>query len=197
VRAFSDARVDALLQQKREAETIQALGRLRLVHAKHIRPVFLISNLPAEIPVDRFVAFNDVMPDTLERAFLEHGSIPTTPLGLQKLRPDLVTTEDQAKKVIQRSKLKTATWLSGMPQAVRLVIVELSFKARNAGKTRDHSELFLTPSPANVDDSGCVVRLPVNAWITRLEKGEGDENTTIGWGALEAPRLGYFGDKTL
>jgi hypothetical protein len=197
VRAFSDARIDALLQQKREAETVQALGRLRLVHAGCVRPVFLVSNLPAEIPVDRFVAFSDVMPDTLERVFLAQGSVPTTPLGLLKLRPDLATTEAQAKKVMQRSKLKTSAWLSGLPYAVRLAIVELTFKARNAGKTRDHSQLFLTPPPANVDGSGCVVRLPVKEWVRQLEKGYTTPEKAGGWGALKTPSVVCFGDKTL
>jgi hypothetical protein len=84
-----------------------------------------------------------------------------------------------------------------MPQAVRLATFQLAFRAENAGKSRNHNHLFLAPPPDAYNGSGSVTYLPVNAWITRLEKGEGDENTTIGWGALEAPCLGYFGDKTL
>ncbi|REC53559.1 hypothetical protein DRV84_14945 [Rhodosalinus sediminis] len=197
VRAFSDARIDALLRQTREAETIQALGRLRLVHADHVRPVFLLSNLPAEVPVDRFAAMADIMPDTLERAFLQTGNLPTTPVGLQKFRPDLAKTPEQAKKVLQRSKLRTSTWLSGLPQAVRLATYQLAFMAENAGKSRKHSHIFLAPPPHEHIGAGSITYLPVNAWIEQLEAGKGADTETVGWGALKAPWLGYFGDKTL
>jgi hypothetical protein len=42
--AFSDPRIAAVLKQIREAETIQAIARLRLVWAKYQKRVFLLSN---------------------------------------------------------------------------------------------------------------------------------------------------------
>jgi hypothetical protein len=197
VRAFSDARIDALLQQKREAETIQALGRLRLVHDDRTRPVYLLSNLPVEIPVDRFVGVNDVMLDNLERVFLEHGSIPTTATGLMKMHPDLATSKDVADKLLQRSKLRQGYWLGGLPGSVRVAIIELIFAAENDGRTNNHAQLFMVPLPAKQDVTDMVACPPVNDWVKRLEQGEDQADKAVGWRGVYNPRLVPWADKTL
>ena len=66
----------------REAESIQAIARLRLVHNKQRKRVFILSNVPLEVPIDQLVKFDDLMPDRLEYEFLKAGNIPLTPLGL-------------------------------------------------------------------------------------------------------------------
>ena len=189
VRAFSDARIDALLQQKREAETIQALGRLRLVHVGRTRPVYLFSNLPVEIPVDRFVSVNDVMPDTLERAFLEEGSIPATAIGLWKLRSDLVPSEDAAKKLVQRSKLGTDQWMLGLPAMVQAAVIRLTFAAENEGRIQDRSQLYLVPPSANPDKDGFTSKLPVTDWVQGLQEGGRRGDQAGGWRGVQKPRL--------
>ena len=78
------------------------MGRLRLVHAKYQKRVFLLSNLPVEVPVDRLVPFNDLMPDRLELELIRRGNIPLTPLGLLKMRPDVASNNEQAKKLLQQ-----------------------------------------------------------------------------------------------
>jgi hypothetical protein len=65
----------------REAESIQAIARLRLVHNKQRKRVFILSNVPLEVPIDQLVKFSDLMPDRLEYEFLKAGNIPLTPLG--------------------------------------------------------------------------------------------------------------------
>jgi hypothetical protein len=64
---------------------MQALGRLRLVHAPYQKRVFLLSNLPVEVPIDRLVSFTDLIPDRLELELIRRGNIPLTPLGLLKI----------------------------------------------------------------------------------------------------------------
>ena len=81
-RTFSDSRIEAVHQQIREAESIQAIARLRLVHNKQRKQVFILSNVPLEIPIDHLVKFEDLMPDRLAYEFLKTGNIPLTPLGL-------------------------------------------------------------------------------------------------------------------
>ena len=56
-------RVEAVQKQIREAETVQAIAQLRLVWAEYQKRVFLLSNLPVEMPVDHLIEFNGLMPD--------------------------------------------------------------------------------------------------------------------------------------
>ena len=41
-------------QQIREAETVQAIARLRLVHTERLKHVYLLGNLPIEMPINPF-----------------------------------------------------------------------------------------------------------------------------------------------
>ena len=97
--AFSDPRIEAVQKQIREAETVQAIARLRLVWAEYQKRVFLLSNLPVEIPVDHLIEFNDLMPDRLEMELIKKGDIPLTPLGLEKMRPDLELSKEAIKSL--------------------------------------------------------------------------------------------------
>lgn len=119
VPSFSDARIDALLTQSRDAETMQALGRLRLVHAKYPKRVFLLRKRPVEVPVDRLVPFTDLMPDRLELDLIRRGNVPLTPLGLLKMRPNLASNNEQAKKLLQRSCVADPSRLMALPELVR------------------------------------------------------------------------------
>ncbi|MDB9810721.1 hypothetical protein OAC05_06765, partial [Planktomarina temperata] len=102
--AFSDPRIEAVQKQIREAETVQAIARLRLVWAEYQKRVFLLSNLPVEMPVDHLIEFNNLMPDKLEMELIRKGDLPLTPLGLEKMRPDLGLSKEAIKKLVQRSK---------------------------------------------------------------------------------------------
>ena len=96
--SFSDPRIAAVQKQIWEAETVQAIARLRLVWAEYQKRVFLLSNLPVEMPVDHLIEFNDLMPDRLEMELIKTGDLPLTPLGLEKMRPDLEMSKEAAKK---------------------------------------------------------------------------------------------------
>ncbi|MDA9337408.1 hypothetical protein N9Q67_01755, partial [Planktomarina temperata] len=99
VPSFSDPRIEAVQKQIREAETVQAIARLRLVWADYQKRVFLLSNLPVEMPVDHLIEFNDLMPDRLEMELIRTGDLPLTPLGLEKIQDNLGLSKGAAKKL--------------------------------------------------------------------------------------------------
>jgi len=70
---------------------------LQLVWADYQKRVFLLSNLPVEMPVDHLIEFNDLMPDRLEMELIRKGDLPLTPLGLEKMRPDLEMSKEAIK----------------------------------------------------------------------------------------------------
>jgi hypothetical protein len=56
-----DPRVQRVLELKRERESLQAIDRIRLVHADDIKDVFILSKLPLDIEVDRLASFSDLL----------------------------------------------------------------------------------------------------------------------------------------
>ncbi|MBB3713925.1 hypothetical protein FHS00_003538, partial [Limimaricola variabilis] len=144
-RMFSDERIEALHQQIREAETAQAIARLRLVHAPYRKQVYLLGNLPVEMPVDRFARFKDLMPDRLERELLKKGNIPLTALGLRKMRPDLDLDEENSRKWLSRSRIRDPERLRMLPGLRRGTALEVKFRVQSAGRSSEQRHLFLLP----------------------------------------------------
>ena len=141
--AFSDPRIEAIQGQIREAETVQAIARLRLVRADYQKRIFLLSNLPVEMPVDHLIGFNNLMPDKLEMELIKRGNVPLTRKGLLAMRPDLELSDEAAKKVVQRSKASNPkSLLFSLPALVRTSAMIATFKAGKKRKTT-HSHLFL------------------------------------------------------
>ena len=130
VPSFSDPRIEAVQKQIREAETVQAIARLRLVWADYQKRVFLLSNLPVEMPVDHLIEFNDLMPDRLEMELIKTGDLPLTPLGLEKMQDNLGLSKGAAKKLFQRSKASDPKrLLTQLPTLVRTTTQIATFKA--------------------------------------------------------------------
>ena len=200
-RAFSDSRIEAVHQQMREAESIQAIARLRLVHNKQRKRVFILSNVPLEVPIDQLVKFKDLMPDRLEYEFLKAGNIPLTAVGLAKLRPDLATNRENAKKMLQRSKLSIAQdykeqskdrleelkHLTVIPILQRFGIIIVEFRAENKGRTLTHQHLFMMDEELLTDEKGAFIRstvsnIPIADWAALLKESWGPlEITHVGW----------------
>ena len=55
VRVHPDPRVQAVVEQVREAEMVQAINRLRLIHSPRKKTVCILCNIPLGIPVDELV----------------------------------------------------------------------------------------------------------------------------------------------
>ena len=60
-RVHPDRRVQAVVEQVREAEMVQALDRLRLVHNETRKTVFILCNIPLDIPVDELVTWAELI----------------------------------------------------------------------------------------------------------------------------------------
>jgi hypothetical protein len=171
--AFSDPRVEAVQKQIREAETVQAIARLRLVWAEYQKRVFLLSNLPVAMPVDHLIEFNDLMPDRLEMELIKTGDLPLTPLGLEKMRPDLELSKEASKKLVQRSKASDPKrLLTQLPELIRTATQIATFKAGDKRKTT-HQHLFLPK-----DYSGS----PTTSIYTPWTIPEAEAYLTTGWG---------------
>ena len=173
--AFSDPRIEAVQKQIREAETVQAIARLRLVWADYQKRVFLLSNLPVTMPVDHLIEFNDLMPDRLEMELIRKGDLPLTPLGLEKMRPDLGYAGASARKLFQADRSKASDpkrLLTQLPELVRTATQVATFKAGDKRKTT-HQHLFL---PKNYSGE------PVASVYTSWTIPEAEAYLTTGWG---------------
>ena len=176
ISAFSDPRIEAVQKQIREAETVQAIARLRLVWAEYQKRVFLLSNLPVEMPVDHLIEFNDLMPDRLEMELIKKGDLPLTPLGLEKMRPDLGYTGASARMLYQPDRSKASDskrLLTQLPDLVRTAAQVATFKAGDKRKTI-HQHLFLPK-----DYSGS----PTTSIYTPWTDDEAEAYLTTGWGS--------------
>jgi hypothetical protein len=71
-----DARVQAILEQIREQETLQMIDRLRLIHNPTPKKVFLLCNIPLDLTVDRLVSWKELITggSRLEQAWEREGS---------------------------------------------------------------------------------------------------------------------------
>ncbi|WP_339816908.1 hypothetical protein [uncultured Paracoccus sp.] len=194
VRSFTDERIEALHRQSREAETIQAIARLRLVHAPFVKNVILLGNLPVEMPVDQFVRFDELMPDRLEIELIRKGNVPLSAAGLLRMRPDLATNAPQAKKMLQRSRVKDPSRLRALPILSQTGLLVIEFKATNAGRTATHQHLFILlnqqaerlPAASSINLSAG--HIPFADWVAYLENGD-PEIPGSGWSGVHQPRL--------
>jgi hypothetical protein len=187
VPSFSDPRIEAVQKQIREAETVQAIARLRLVWADYQKRVFLLSNLPVEMPVDHLIEFNDLMPDRLEMELIRKGDLPLTPLGLEKMRPDLGYAGASSRKLFQSDRSKASDpkrLLTQLPDLVRTTTQIATFKAGDKRKTIHH-HLFLPK-----DYSGS----PTTSLYTPWTEAEVLAHLTTGWGegAISELKLEYL-----
>ncbi|MGH7101523.1 MAG: hypothetical protein ACREFJ_03920, partial [Acetobacteraceae bacterium] len=101
-----DARVQQVLELKREREAVQAIDRLRLVHAEKPKQVIILCNIPLDITVDHLVSRAEIRDEgsRIERAYRQSaGAVPLIPLVVVKRYPDLWKTEKAAEHDIARS----------------------------------------------------------------------------------------------
>jgi hypothetical protein len=59
VSVHPDPRVQAVVEQPREAEMLQAIDRLRLIHTEKRKTVYILCSVPLDIPVDELVTWNN------------------------------------------------------------------------------------------------------------------------------------------
>ena len=114
VEIHGDPRVQAVHEQMREEESLQAIDRLRLIYAEHVKQVFVLSNLVLDLEVHHLLDWRDITHGTrLEQAkeALAGGVLPLRPEWLCDRFTALWPTEKAAKEDVSRThgeRLKTA-----------------------------------------------------------------------------------------
>lgn len=101
----ADDRVQAVLEQVRECESVQAIDRLRLIHCPQIKLVYVLSSIPLDLDVHELRTWSELIDGTrLEQAWdRARGVLPLQPDWLYGQHPDLWPTAGAAKKDVQRS----------------------------------------------------------------------------------------------
>lgn len=104
VTVHPDARVQAIVEQLREEEILQAIDRLRMMHNLTTKEVIILSNIPLDIDVDELRNWDEIIYGTrLERAMeLNGGILPLASDWLAENHPELWATSNAAKMDVKR-----------------------------------------------------------------------------------------------
>jgi hypothetical protein len=99
-----DPRVQAIVEQSRECETMQAICRLRLVHRDVPARVLNLSNLPIPgLIVDQFTSWSALLPDKCEEAAQDSGGVELlTASELARCYPERWPTKEAARCYLKR-----------------------------------------------------------------------------------------------
>jgi hypothetical protein len=120
VRIHPDRRVQAVVEQVREAEMVQAVDRLRLIHSEREKTAVILCNIPLDLPVDELVTWRELVgDDRLAEALAlceENGwdALPLAPEKLSELFPELWGTAKAAER-----------WLGNNPLDPSISIIRL------------------------------------------------------------------------
>jgi hypothetical protein len=101
VQVHPDPRCQAMLEQVREAELVQAVDRVRPVFNR--RKIFVLNNLPLDLTVDHAMPWPALRPGKFVHAFARHGVLPLSAGDLANAFPDLWRSENTAKSDLTRS----------------------------------------------------------------------------------------------
>jgi hypothetical protein len=96
---FADRRCQEILESIREQESLQAVDRLRLIHATKPKTIYLLCNLPLPgLPPDELVALDDLLlPGRIAEVMLRDFAV-AGPKALAARHPDLFPTVKAAKE---------------------------------------------------------------------------------------------------
>jgi hypothetical protein len=114
VRVHPDRRVQAVVEQVREAEMVQAIDRLRLIHNEREKLVLILCNIPLDIPVDELVTWRELAGDGRLLKALETceekgwEALPLAAKELTRLFPELWGTEKAAENWLRKNPLKSS-----------------------------------------------------------------------------------------
>lgn len=134
-----DPRVQAVVEQYREEETIQAVARLRLVHRPSPADVYLLSNMPTALEVDHFTHWAELLPNKAEQATQDAGGIELlTYSEMARCHPDRWPTAEAARKWRAREKPRTKSNIDSVLENVRGFVPEYALVAYRtvAGSSR-------------------------------------------------------------
>ena len=105
------ARVQAVVEQSREAEMLQAIDRLRLIHTKRRKTVYILCSIPLDIPIDELVTWRQLTGDRRLSDALAAcdgrgwDALPLAQKELSRLFPELWETTKAAERWLARNPL--------------------------------------------------------------------------------------------
>ena len=143
-----DPRVQMVMEQCRESETLQGIDRLRLIWSTEGKDVYILSNLPLDLPIDHFLTLDELASGTtkLTEAFKKmKGVLPLSPTWLSDHMPELFSLQGVKKYMqsFERQKPKLLNALWGVdPKTVKV------FSYKLVGKTTPPSLCLSTVSVA-------------------------------------------------
>jgi hypothetical protein len=111
VRVHPDPRVQAVVEQIRESEMVQAIDRLRLIHSPRRKTVYILCNIPLNIPVDKLVTWRELYGDSRLARALERceeqgwDALPLASKQLTRLFTELWGTERAAENWLRKNPL--------------------------------------------------------------------------------------------
>ncbi|PJI37368.1 toprim domain-containing protein [Ferrovibrio sp.] len=102
---FQDPRCREILESIREQESLQAVDRLRLIHATQPKKIFLLSNLPLPgLPPDELATLDELLlPGRIATVILRDGVV-VGPALLASRHPDLFISSDAARRELRTFK---------------------------------------------------------------------------------------------
>ena len=112
VAVHPDPRVQAVVEQAREAEMVQAIDRLRLIHNERRKTVYILCNIPLDLPVDELVTWKQLIGDRrLIDALAEcdergWDALPLAAREMCRLFPRLWVTRKAAERWIAKNPQK-------------------------------------------------------------------------------------------
>jgi hypothetical protein len=141
-----DKRVQLLLEQIRENETVQAIDRLRLLrpHKDGERNVYILSSIPLDLMIDNLFSWTQLqkLVDLIDEA---DGVIPFNPKHLMKRCPINATSERTAKRLIKE--LKEANPLISI-YIREVALCSIDYRITNKGK---YSEALISEEITEAD----------------------------------------------
>jgi len=111
VAVCADWRTELLQQLQREAESTQAIDRLRLIHNIETKHCILLSSVPLDLTVDRLVSLSQLAKGSkIEQALAlaPKGVLPINPTFLKESFPELFPSIKSANKALEIAGLSGA-----------------------------------------------------------------------------------------
>lgn len=138
--AFTDPRCQEILESIREQESLQAVDRLRLIHAPRAKTVYLLSNLPLPgLPPDELTTLNNLLlPGRLAEVMLRDFAL-VGPAALATRHPDLFPTAKAAEREYRTftEAVNTAILYKNRIRETRGLLNVLTYRTKGtAGKPR-------------------------------------------------------------
>jgi hypothetical protein len=111
VSVHPDRRVQAVVEQVREAEMLQAIDQLRLIHSARRKTVYLLCNIPLDVPVDELVTWKQLIEDDRLKAAIAQcdargwDALPLTAKALNATFPELWGSQNAARRWLEKKPL--------------------------------------------------------------------------------------------